>query len=157
MPILANALSLARPYRHRGGGSSPPPPGYTTGAVSFDGATYLSLASLLATDSENLSYVIWLNNQDSGALNDNIVFVVDPNGLYGSEFDYSTGIEVNPTLTGASGFNAQHVRADPDENVTLEEWTCYMVSISSGASPSAQVFRGDTDLSPDVRWRWNAL
>lgn len=115
------------------------PAGYTTGAVHFDGATGLGIASLSATDGSLCSFVYWIKSLRSDA-NSTVLWVVDPENTYPS---YSSLVvplaesqyQISSLFADASGGNALELSTNDQNEPMIQDdtWTCVMVTVDTQA------------------------
>ena len=147
---LSIALSMGNPG---GGGSSPPPPGYTTGAVSFDGATQLVNAALSATDNQYCSFSVWVYFVDLTSVP--TVWIVDPLNTFGCNLAGGAPA-VSPqalasSFDDASGDLLIVSNADfANHNSPTGEWINFLGNVDS-TNQLIQLYANDSDTTGTIQ------
>lgn len=122
-------------HEDEGGGET-----YTAQAVRFDGSSWLSINSLVATDNEFMSFVFWekIAEDDSSS---NAIYVSDYNNY------------VNFMQGGTNTFNLRAGEGAAVGGPTIDasgfpfgQWNCVIVSFNTQLA-IGKVYRGDVDVT----------
>lgn len=133
----------------RGGSSSgggPPsatPPSYIASAVHFDGNTWLSTASLTATDNGFISYAGWFKYPSPGGDADQI-WVVDPENTFTSNLSLHATFGFLHRISPVGGAPIMEIYTDPAPS--LNAWHSAIVSIDT-LNQAGKIYVDDVDVT----------
>lgn len=126
------------------GGGPSPPSGYTCGAVSFDGATRLVLASVIASDSYTLLASLWFDNLTDLASIAPELFAFDAEGNFCTNLSLGAGDgkQANMTVADAGGVGGgNYAQVYSSTDIANGTWYNLLFSANTNHGAGQKVFQ----------------
>jgi len=124
------------------GGSAPA--AYTCGAVVFDGATQLGIASLTATENAFMMFSVWLLLPNANIFT-KAVFVCDPDNQYRPLFN-GTFEDGKLAYTAGNAEGDVEVTYTNSPGVTAAAWHNFLGAITLAGVPTGKLYVDDVDV-----------
>lgn len=124
--------------------------GYTAHAVHFDGSTSLSIASLTASNSGKMSFVLWFKLNGTQLDSFTPFFVVDPENADAINAFPSPTASLGIDYQGTGGTGLSKIKTQSADNaLPADTWGC-IISAADSATGVSKSYLGDVDITGNV-------